>query len=232
MTLYPPLLWNFRFRWAFSFWRWWWWRRWCPTSKDVFRCHVSRWVRRRQHLRDHYCATTDPLRDKCIFHSKKGIHSKYCWQNTPRFFCTYALRSHSRHMIHALHSKIQRNSILQFYYSGVSGIAFGFDSIWVLTTNWTLLHNFKISKTPPVLKQPNHGHHNSWLDLFSPWRWYSLLSQKRPPAFITCSFADASPGSWVTSARRRIWSWTARWSTWARRGRRIQGEEEEEAVWS
>ena len=91
MTLYPPLLWNFRFRWAFSFWRWWWWRRWCPTSKDVFRCHVSRWVRRRQHLRDHYCATTDPLRDKCIFHSKKGIHSKYCWQNTTQVFCTYML---------------------------------------------------------------------------------------------------------------------------------------------
>ena len=153
----------------------------------------------------------------------------------PGFLHIYALRSHSRHMINTLHSKIQRNSIIQFYYSGVSGIAFCFDSIWVLTTKGTLLHIFKISETPPLLKQPNHGHHNSWLDLFSPWRWYSLLSQKRPPALITCSFADAAPGSWVTSTKRRIWSWTARWSTWARRGRRIQGdeeEEEEEAVWS
>ena len=169
------------------------------------------------------------------FTPKKGFIQNTVDKIPPRFFCTYALRSHSRHMIHALHSKIQRNSLLQFYYSGVSGIDFGFDSIWVLTTNWTLLHIFKISETPPVLKQPNHGHHNSWLDLFSPWRWYSLLSQRRPPAFITCSFADAAPGSWVTSTRRRIWSWTARWSTWARRGRRNQEEEEEEeeeAVWS
>ena len=157
------------------------------------------------------------------FTPKKGFIQNTVDKIPPRFFCTYALRSHSRHMIHALHSKIQRNSLLQFYYSGVSGIDFGFDSIWVLTTNWTLLHIFKISETPPVLKQPNHGHHNSWLDLFSPWRWYSLLSQKRPQAFITCSFADAAPGSWVTSTRRRVWSWTARWSTWARRGRRNQG---------
>ena len=120
-------------------------------------------------------------------------------------------------------AKFREILFYNFHYSGVSRIGFGFDSIWVLTTNWTLLNIFKISETPPVLKQPNHGHHNSWLDLFSPWRWYSLLSQKRPQAFITCSFADAAPGSWVTSTRRRVWSWTARWSTWARRGRRNQG---------